>query len=90
MNYLTNDRKKKDRLARLELALRRLISRDAPLSELLKAAAEVRDARVRVLQLKKYHADRTAKHYPKILAAIEATRTTATETILAEFLPAES
>ena len=52
-NYLVHHTKKKQILHRKEAALRRLIETGALDDELLAAAAEIREARIRVLQVQR-------------------------------------
>jgi hypothetical protein len=51
-SFIPNHRKKLERLRRLEADLRRLIGLAASEEKLLKAAAEIRDCRIRVLRAK--------------------------------------
>jgi hypothetical protein len=62
LNTITNHRKKKERLAKKERELQRLIERGASREKLLQAALEVRDGRIRVLRaLQNQNPERNAK-----------------------------
>ena len=83
-NYLPRTQKKRERQARLESDLRRLIAAGVALDKLVAAAEEVRAARVRTVRADRQHCcfiGGTAR-YDAEIAAIQAT---AVEVILAEF-----
>jgi hypothetical protein len=87
-NYVAHYTKKKQILGRKELALRRLIDCGAAADKLMNAAAEVRDARVRVLRARRatiVPKDDAHVQYAKIDAQIEAVLDTSLPSILAEF-----
>ena len=90
MNYLVNNRKKIERLQRLETDLRRLLAHQASPEKLIVAATEVRDARVRVLRLKQSlicpRGEKALAHYEKLQLAIEIAQRCSPEAVLAEFL----
>ena len=90
-NYLVHHRKKKERLARLEQQLRRLIALQASEEKLLKVALEIRDARIRVLRAKQnQNPERTAAQRAVFLKDSERIRelqTLTEEAVLAEYLP---
>ncbi|MDB2687265.1 hypothetical protein N9Y42_08635 [Mariniblastus sp.] len=87
-SYVPHHTKKKQILARKEAALQRLIDSAAPADKLTAAAEEVRDARIRVLNVQrsvivpKGDAD---TQYAKIDAEIERITETTAGAILAEF-----
>lgn len=87
-NYIPHYTKKKQVLVRKELALQRSIDRNDSLQELLDAAEQVRDARVRVLQAQRStiapmgDAD---SQYQKIDEQIERLACTKLDAILVEF-----
>ena len=88
MNSITHYTKKRQILARKELALRRLASRHAREEKILKAAQEVRDARVRVLRALRatiVPKDDAKLHYRKIDQKIETIQRMSPVAILAEF-----
>jgi hypothetical protein len=88
-NYVPHYTKKRAILKRKEDTLRRLINRGVNKQKLMRAAEEVRAARIRALQASLAtlppadRPDATASAW--IAARIEALRATPTESILAEF-----
>ena len=77
-------------LRRKEDELRRLIEREASEDEVLAAAVEVREARIRVLRVKQSsdretYVDRTK--YDKIEDEISAIQALSDEAVLGEYLP---
>jgi hypothetical protein len=94
-SFIPNHRKKKDRLAKLESELQRLIARGASREELLQAASELREGRIRVLRAKQNQnperSDSERAVFVKHAAEIAALRELPAEVILAEYLrPANS
>ena len=91
-SFIPNHRKKLDRLKRVEGDLRRLLARGAGLDKLLKAAAEVRDCRVRVLKARQNKIpERTAVEraaFLKLHARVQELQAMPAENVLAEFLKA--
>ena len=87
-SYVAHHTKKKQILARKEAALQRLIDSAAPADKLIAAAGEVRDARIRVLRVKrsiivpKGDAD---TQYAKIDSKTKRIAETTATAILAEF-----
>lgn len=83
-NYLPRTQKKRERQARLENDLRRLIANGASDEKIVTAAEEVRAARIRTIKADRRHCcfiGSTAR-YDAEIAAIEAV---GIEVILAEF-----
>ena len=91
-NYIPHYTKKKQILARKELALERLIAGDAAPDKLVSATEDVRDARVRVLRAQRatiVPKDDAYLQYEKIDARIQSILETPVTAILAEFGCAE-
>jgi hypothetical protein len=88
-SFLPNHRKKKDRLARLETDLRRLLQRGASQEKLLEIAREIRDCRIRVLRARQYEIpERNAVERAAVLkleTRIAALRATPPEAVLNEY-----
>jgi hypothetical protein len=88
-SFISNHRKKLDRLKRLETDLRRMLDRGASDEKLLEVAAEIRECRVRVLRAKQNKnpernpAERAA--FLKLRDQIAVLQATSDETVLAEF-----
>jgi hypothetical protein len=89
-SFIPHHRKKLDRLKRVEDDLRRLIARGASREQLLEAAAEVRDCRIRVLRAKQNkNPERTPQEraaFLKVEGKIRALKAMNAEAVLAEFL----
>ncbi|MGC3970248.1 MAG: hypothetical protein QM775_23835 [Pirellulales bacterium] len=88
MNYVPYYRKKIDLCREKEEALRRLIARDAAHDKLLRQAAEVRDARVRVLRARRATLvpwEKCQGEYDKLSAQMAEARQVTPESVLAEF-----
>jgi hypothetical protein len=87
-SFIPNHRKKKDRLARLEAELQRLVARGASREGLLQAASEIREGRIRVLRAKQYqNPERSPEERAVFLkheAATAVLRDLPAEVILAE------
>lgn len=87
-SYIAHHTKKKQILGRKEAALRRIINSAAPADQLIAAAEEVRDARIRVLRVQrsiivpKGDAD---TEYAMIDAKIERIANTLATAVLYEF-----
>ena len=88
MNYISHHNKKKWILERKELRLQRLIASGADVKLLVEAAKEIRQARIRVLRVKRslvIPKDDGWKAYERIDAKIHEVESTSIETILAEY-----
>ena len=87
-SYVAHHTKKKQILARKEAALQRLVDSNAPVTKLVAAADEVRDARIRVLHVQRsiiVPKDDADVLYAKIDRKIQTIADTPTSAILAEF-----
>ncbi|GAB5406714.1 MAG: hypothetical protein Aurels2KO_49450 [Aureliella sp.] len=87
-NYIANHTKKKRIPSRKEAALRRLIDAKAPIDKLIAAAEQVRDARIRVLRVRRSLIAPTEDadlQYAKVDSQIETIRDTPATSILQEF-----
>ena len=87
-NYVPHYTKKKQVLARKELALERRIANKDPIVKVMVSAGEVRDARIRVLQARRSTLPPTSNSYAlckKIDEQIEQLATTSLDSILLEF-----
>jgi hypothetical protein len=83
-NYIPTYTKKRQRQAKLENDLRRLVSKNVKLDKLIAAAEEVRAARIRTINAKRQHCcifGSTVRHD----AEIASLRGAAIEVILREF-----
>jgi hypothetical protein len=87
-SFIPNNRKKKNRLAKLEDDLRRLIEGGADRPKLLKVAQAIRDGRIRVVRARQYarHPFDDIALYRKDVADIEALKAITAEAVLAEYL----
>ena len=87
-NYIPHYTKKKQVLARKELALERLIARGEPRQKVVAAAEEVRDARIRVLRARRAtivpRGDADTQ-FQKLDDRIQQLLSTSLDSILAEF-----
>lgn len=87
-NYIPHHTKKKQVLARKELALERLIAHREPIQKLIDAAEEVRDGRIRVLEARRSTiapAGNADAQYQRIDEQIEELSNTSIDSILTEF-----
>ena len=87
-NYIAHHTKKKRILARKEAELLRLINSHRPADKLIAAAEVVRDARIRVLKVRRsiiVPGGDAASQYAKIDAKIKRVADTTATAILSEF-----